>query len=209
MKKVLAFLCSLFSAALLFAQEETSYPRHEVFASYACAPLHSFARPGNFPGSSIVGAGTVYSTSEERFSGTFNAGYLYHVSRPLAIGIAYTRSSMDGKVVLGSSEPMADYSNICHTVMLTGKYSWLHVGQFSFYSRVAAGLTFQRGKLENDSDPYVQSDFASVDLKGGKTFAWQVAPLGMEWHFVSYLAVFAEGGVGVSGSGMVGVKAFF
>ena len=114
---------------------------------------------------------------------------------------------MDADIVTGSSKPQGVYSNTCHTVMLTGKYSWLRIKKFSFYSRLAVGLTLQKGELTSD-DPYVGSAFANTDLDA-KKLAWQAMPLGVEWHLVPHLAIYAEGGAGVSGCALAGLKVFF
>lgn len=206
MKRIILFYL-MFLLLSVAAQAQTSYPRHELSVSYGFAPLHSFSHPGDFSGGSAAGPQTTYGTANESYSDAINASYLYHLSQSFAIGLAYTHSSMDADIVTGSSEAQGVYSNTCHTVMLTGKYSWLRISKFSFYSRLAVGLTLQKGELESN-DPYVGSAFANADLDA-KKLAWQAMPLGVEWNLIPHLAIYAEGGAGVSGCALAGLKVFF
>lgn len=206
MKRIILFYLMLLLLSVA-AQAQTSYPRHELSVSYGFASLHSFSHPGDFSGGSAAGPQTTYGTANESYSDAINVSYLYHLSQSFAIGLAYTHSSMDADIVTGSSEAQGVYSNTCHTVMLTGKYSWLRISKFSFYSRLAVGLTLQKGELESN-DPYVGSAFANADLDA-KKLAWQAMPLGVEWNLIPHLAIYAEGGAGVSGCALAGLKVFF
>ncbi len=201
-----ALLLYSFSA---FAQENVNrYSKHEIFVSYGFAPVGSLPEP-EFPMGTPAGANTVYSTTGENKGGTINAGYLFHISRSLAIGLQYAYNTADRDIVIGSSTPLAHLENNCHIIMVTGKYEWLRLKRFTFYSRAGLGImSLKKGNLEL-SDGHLASGISEGDLENQKSFAWQVMPVGVEWRFAGPLALFAEGGIGVTGCGMAGVKVRF
>ena len=204
-KRHLTLLFILLSTVTLYAQESTS--KHEFFVGYGIAPVTSVPEPG-LPVNGTVNA--AYSTDNKRFSGTINAGYMFHVSDPLAIGISYSYATVKRDVVLGSSIPLAEIKNTCHTVMLTGKYAWLHLGQCTFYSRAGIGLMLvEKGKMNLFDVSSEDMNLSSAAMENDKCVAWQVMPVGGEWNFAKHLALFAEGGVGSAGCGMAGVKVLF
>ena len=204
MKRHLALSLILLLSVALYAQKFT--PKHEFFVGYGFAPLATSISDPELPVNSIVGA--PYSTNNKRFTGTINAGYLFHVSDPLAIGISYSYGTVKRDVVLGSSIPLAEIKNSCHTVMLTGKYAWLRLERFTFYSRVGFGLMLlKKGEMNIlfSGDPFLSSGPVDSD----RCMVWQAMPIGVEWNFAKHLALFAEGGVGTTGCAIAGVKVLF
>ncbi|NDW12908.1 hypothetical protein D0T50_08380 [Bacteroides sp. 214] len=192
-------------AVCLHAQEKTT--THEFFVSYGFAPVTSIPEP-DLPINSDVNS--KYTTSNEKISGTINIGYLFHLSDPFAIGVTYSYSTIKRDVVLGSSPVLAEIENKCHTIMLTGKYEWLHLKKFSFYSRVGIGfMLLKKGDMTLADLPYPDRYLPSATMENDRCVAWQVMPLGVEWNFTKSLALFAEGGVGSAGCGMAGVKVKF
>ncbi len=204
MKRYLFLLFSLFVAGTACAQQDTSL--HEFFVGYGFAPIGAVSEP-ELPLDPWVNA--PYTTNNKQFSGALNAGYLYHVSKPLAIGVTYSYLTVRRDVVLGSSIPLIGIKNNCHVLMLTGKYVWLHLKRFSFYSRAGIGLILtKKGTIE----VYVEktpSALKSASLEDGKSLAWQVVPVGVEWNFAKHLSLFAEGGAGASGCCIAGLKVSF
>ncbi|WP_080903469.1 outer membrane beta-barrel protein [Parabacteroides sp. Marseille-P3160] len=205
MKRYLSLLFLILLTGVLYAQENTS--KHELFVGYGFAPITSIPEP-DLPIDVMVNA--PYSTKNKRFSGTINIGYLFHVSDPLAIGLSYSYSTVKRDVVLGSSIPLAEIKNTCHTVMVTGKYSWLRLQRFSFYSRVGVGImSVEKGKMDLFKVAPEYMDLSSVTMESDKCIAWQVMPIGIEWNFVKHLALFTEIGAGSAGCGIAGVKILF
>lgn len=88
--------------------------------------------------------------------------------------------------------------------MFNAKFNWLNIKSFSFYSRAAAGIMMKKGE-SSDMDGRTESLFNGVDLDEN-SFAWHFSPVGLDWNFTRHLALFAEGGVGVSGYAMAGIK---
>ncbi len=200
------FFCLLAACAL--AQERTS--RHEVFAGYGAAPLVSL------PGTDILctSANTHYVIDNKRFWGAINVGYLYHFSRNAAVGIAYSYASAKRDVSLrNAAANSAVMKNDCHSVMLTGKYAWLHSGRFSLYSRVGLGLMLvKKATFELDSavsGTGDEKDFSGDVAKSKTRVAWQAMPLAAEYSLSRHLYLFLEAGAGTSGCGIAGVKVCF
>ena len=205
MKRYLYLLLSLFLASAVYAQERT--PLHELFVGYGVAPVLSMPDP-SLPTNTVVNA--PYSANNKRFSGTLNVGYLFHVSKPLAIGVDYSYLSVKRDIVLGSSIPLGKIKNDCHVAMFTGKYFWLCLKRLSFYSRVGVGLAvIKKGELDvfgNSKDDLL---LKSARMEDDKSVAWQAMPIGLEWRFAGHLALFAEAGAGSAGCGMAGLKVSF
>lgn len=200
-----ALLLYSFSA---FAQENVNrYSKHEIFVSYGFAPVSSLPEP-EFPKEGTSGGS--YGTCNESKSGSVNVGYLFHISQPFAIGLTYAYNTAERDVsLLNAAIPSGKLENDCHTIMLTAKYEWLRLKRFTFYSRAGVGfMSIKEGNLELLGD-HLSSNLSGEYLENQKSFAWQLMPVGVEWRFAGPLALFAEGGVGVTGCGMAGVKIRF
>ncbi|RRD91380.1 outer membrane protein [Bacteroides heparinolyticus] len=204
MRHCLFLLFSLFFTNVVCAQQDAS--SHDFFIGYGFAPIGSVSEP-ELPLNPWVNA--PYTTNNKHFSGTLNAGYLYHVSKPLAIGVTYSYLTVKRDVVLGSSIPLAEIKNDCHVLMLTGKYTWFHLKRFSFYSRAGVGIMLVKKGTINVHKEDINASLESVPMEDGKSLAWQVVPVGVEWNFAKHLSLFAEGGAGASGYGIAGVKVSF
>lgn len=205
MKYYLSLLFVILLAGGLYAQESAS--KHELFVGYGFAPIASIPEP-DLPVDVMVNA--PYSTDNKRFSETINVGYLFHVSDPLAIGLSYSHNTVKRDVVLGSSVPLAEIKNTCHTLMVTGKYSWLRLKQFSFYSRIGVGImSVEKGKMDIFDVSSEYMNLSSATMERDKCIVWQAMPIGVEWNFMQHLALFAEVGAGSAGCGMAGVKILF
>lgn len=199
MKKKYLCLLIMFTSSALYCQN--NYSKHEFFVSYGISPVH--------PSEPNLGYNTMTSTpygiKNTKVAGTFNAGYLFHVSNTFAIGLSYAYESVKRDIVLGSSIPLARIKNNCHIIMPTAKYSWLHLKQLSLYSRISAGLLLMnKGKITD-----IKEDTEIAQQEDKKEFAWQVIPVGVEWQFIPHLAIYAEGGVGSTGCALTGIKLFF
>lgn len=205
MKRHLLLASIILFAGTLYSQEKDS--RHELFVGYGFSPTPSVPGP-ELPIDAITNA--PYSTKNKRMSGTINVGYLFHVSDPFAIGLSYSYNTLKRDVILGSSLPLAELENRCHTVMINSKYSWLHLKEFSFYSRAAIGiLSVVKGEMNlTDTNPQ-DGVLSSVTMSTDKAIAWQITPVGVEWNFARDLALFIEGGAGSVGVCMTGVKVLF
>ena len=205
MKSFLLVICLLCSFAPSLAQKAIiDYRRHEVFVSYGFSPV-LLSLESLLPSSTPIGPNTEYTAINVEKSGFFVAGYSFHISRPLAIGLQYTYNTAEGDFVIGSSIPLGHLNCSYHTILLTGKYEWLQLRCFTLYSRAGVGFTtIKAGEMEGEPSSFIPSY-----VENQKSFAWQVMPVGVEWRFAGPLALFAEGGIGVTGCGMAGVKVRF
>lgn len=185
--------------------QKGSYSKCELFVSYGFSPLESIYEPGiDFPSEPMSGTTAVYTAENGKSSGTVNAGFLIHVSKPFAIGVSYTYNSAEYDLHVGSSKPLGKFESRCNTVMFNAKFNWLNIKSFSLYSRAAAGIMMKKGE-SSDMDGRTESLFNGVDLDEN-SFAWHFSPVGLDWNFTRHLALFAEGGVGASGYAMAGIK---
>ncbi len=201
MKRFILFMLCIGLCGTAYSQKDY---RYELFVSYGFSPLESIYEPGiDFPYDPILGPAAVFKAVNSESSGTFNAGFLIHVSKPFAIGLSYTYNSTESDLFMGS-EQFGEFRSKCNTVMFNAKYRWLNIKSFSFYSRAAAGIMMKKGETKG-LDSRSASLFNGVDLDEN-TFAWHISPIGVDWNFVRHLALFAEGGVGACGYAMAGIK---
>ncbi|MCI1779778.1 MAG: hypothetical protein LKI53_07470 [Bacteroidales bacterium] len=197
MKKLLVLLVVLFPIGFLQAQD--TFSKHEIFVGYGFGPI-SLSKV-DLPVDEFSGA--VYSVENENKHGTQNIGYMFHVSDRFAIGLSYANTSIRRNIVLGSAASVngkvVDKYNI---IMPSAKYEWYEYGSRWFvYSRIAAGLTFARGKAT-----YINIMAETVThVKHSTSFSWQVIPVGIEYD-LPYFSIFAEAGAGVCGYAQLGFR---
>lgn len=208
MKKLSFLLAALLITGSICAQ--TTYQRHELWIGYGLLPVASIP-DYDMPDSSGAGGNAHYVLKNSKNYGGISVGYLFHLSEPLAIGVTYSRTAVNaGDIVLGSSEAMGTIGKQkINVFMVTAKYQWLKKNDFSFYSRIAIG-----SRSIEDAEPEfgyqtIEREFEGMEFEGKKDFAWQVVPIGMDWHFMPNLALFAEAGAGVTGCFMAGAKVTF
>lgn len=200
-KKVILVLSLLSMCFSIFAQKNNN-SKHEVYLSYGFAPIEKSQEIDL--GVPVDIAGSVYSLDNQKKSGTINIGYLYRATGHLSLGLSYTYSTVKDEVHQGSSEALADTEVKNHIVLLNVKYSWLRVNNVNFYTRGGLGIKFSsKAKFTN------LSYYNPPEQKSGKRLAWQISALGVEWNLLRNMSVFAEGGAGMQGCVMAGVKAHF
>lgn len=197
MKRHLFALSALFIFCLSYAQE--SYTKHEFFISYGAFPVinERFDMPVN----EMAGPGSIFQSVNESKRGSVNAGYLYSVTRNLAIGASYTYTTMKADLIVPNSESASGKrEDTYHIVMPNIQYRWFIWNSFTFYSKAGLGVVFGTCKITG------QDSFLNEDSKiEKKFFAWQASPLGIEWGNRN-VAAFIEGGVGAMGCVQAGVK---
>lgn len=209
MKK--ALLISVLISVCCIAQSQEKIQRHEVFVSYGLFVNGHFPEY-KFPFNKIVTYSDTapYSMKNEKFKNDFTIGYLFYITRYLAIGATYSKGSADADIVLGTSLPLGNLRKPSTTTWAgTIKYKWLKWGDFSFYSRVAFGSRELEGSVPYLKNKLDRQFFEGIEYEGERCFAWQVLPLGVDWHFWKHFALFAEGGFGNMGVLHGGIKATF
>ena len=157
--------------------------RSEVSVSYGFAPVtdwidsYSDLLTGLFTGSDtdLTGWGAV------------TVGYNFRLIGSLRLGAQVVYSSNTQEIKGAGSEIKNRYWSLMPNV----KWNWLNLKVVSFYTRLGAGASFSKAKVDGHSDKSTQ-------------FAFQVSPVGVEVG--GRIAVYAEAGIGTSGSLLVGVR---
>ena len=138
-------------------------------------------------------------------SGTISVGYAYCMSSRFSLGLSYTYSTYDTQVVLGSSSPLADVKTTNHLFLINTKFEWLKIKSFSLYTRGGIGVKYCN-KLTYEN---VNAMYTPDERKAEKFLAWQISVLGAEWRFIPHLALFVEGGAGMQGCLLAGLRTHF
>ena len=178
--------------------------KHEIYASYGFAPTGHTTKPEIGLPDGDLGGNTSYSLTNQRKGGTINIGYLFHATSHLSLGLSYSYNTVKDEVHQGSSITLANTEIKNHIILINAKYTWLNLSKFSFYSRGGIGVKFS-SKAKFTDITY----FNPPEQENQKRLAWQISALGVEWKFLSNLAIFAEGGAGIQGCAIVGAKVFF
>ena len=194
MKKIALLLSALLVSSVSVAQMNSS--KHEFFISYGTLPILS----EKFADLKEPMIGTVYLSENEKEWGSVNVGYLYSISRNLAIGLSYNYSTTKADLWLPNAElASAKRKDTYHIVMPGAKYEWLTWKHFAFYSKAGVGIIFGKRKVSSENG------FMKESTEKKRFFAWQASPIGIEWGNTC-IAGFVEGGIGAVGCVQVGVR---
>lgn len=185
MKKLLltafaVLLCTAVSAQLV-------RERSEVSVSYGLAPVTTWIHSYN---DALISIFTGVDSDPSDW-GAVTVGYNYRLTKKISLGLQVVYSTNEDKFSY-KGQSQVTIRNRYWSLMPNVKYNWLNTaGIVSLYSRIGAGISF--GKSESDELNESESHFA-----------FQFSPIGIEVG--RRLAGYAEAGVGVSGSLIVGAR---
>ena len=175
----------MIAAVVLMAAPALAQKSHrsEISVSYGIAPVtdwidtYSNVFTGLFSG----------SDTDLKKWGAVTVGYNFRLIGSLSIGAQVVYSSNKQEVVRDGTQ----ISNRYWSLMPNVKWSWLNLKVISLYSRLGAGTTFSKAKIDGKHDSSTQ-------------FAFQVSPIGIEVG--RRITAYAEAGIGVSGCLLVGAR---
>lgn len=186
MKKIiLAVACSLFA----FTISAQPISRSEVSVSYGLFPATTWVDSFSdiwvniFTGSEI----------NRKDWGAVTVGYNYRVLKRLSIGVDLSYASNTAEFTSDGNLWRTQKNNYW-SIMPNLRYSWLNVGILSLYSRAGVGVSCNTTKVDNNT-------------KSSTHLAFQVSPLGIQVG--GKISGFVEGGVGMSGSLIAGIRCRF
>ena len=216
MKRILSIL---FAAIAFIASAQ-----NEISISYGAFPVGSKNMPhvihdyGTWPSSSTPPVKVIRPVDFENVKnwGSINVMYLRSFTDRISAGASYSYSSFKAHEMtpnIGFGLPTTH----THSVMLTGKWTWVSKAKFSIYSRVGAGVRFSKASFPSGTEMIVNgSEYWTDDLcqtylmKGSKAdFAWQVSALCADFKICDHFGIFAEAGAGFQGCIQAGVKTTF
>ena len=168
-----------------------------------------------------------WQISETGMWGAATMGYNFRLLKNLSIGVQAVYASSEQQVREIRSKITDNYFSIKNhywAVMPDVKWTWMKLGIVSLYSRAGAGIVFTKaeiayvpGKVLTESKsswrPSTGTTESGLKLPGDERikmddtrtqFAFQLSPVGIEVG--GRLAAYAEGGLGVSGSFVAGVR---
>lgn len=172
--------------------------RHEIYVAYGQAPIGAQSK-------TIFGKNSTASLKNENYNGSLSVGYAYCMSSRFSLGLSYSYSTYDSQVVLGASIPVADVKTTNHLFLINTKFEWLKIKSFSLYTRGGIGVKYCN-KLTYEN---VNAMYTPDERKAEKFLAWQISVLGAEWRFIPHLAIFVEGGAGMQGCLLAGLRTHF
>lgn len=179
-KKILILALLVLFTAPVFAQK---IHRSEISVSYGCVPVTDWidAYTDFFSG---LPSGSHPGPSGW---GAVTVGYDFRLLGALRLGAQVVYSSNDQKIASTGTK----VENRYWAVMPNVRWGWMNLRIVSFYSRLGVGLAFSKSEGGGHSDTATQ-------------LAFQFSPLGVEVG--GRLAAYAEAGLGVSGSFLLGAR---
>lgn len=182
MKKLLLSAAALLFATQLFAQN----PRSEVSVSYGYAPTTDWIDTYS---DALIG---IFSGMDTQLTdwGAVSVGYNFRLSKRVSLGLQAVYSTNENEF-FKDGVSLGKIDNRYWAVMPNLKTTWLNGGVVRLYSRLAAGIAFRTAKSDGERETE-------------NLFAYQVSPIGIELG--GNLAAYAEAGIGMSGSLIVGAR---
>lgn len=179
MKKILFLAAAVLFCTPLFAQDH----RSEITVSYGYAPTSNWS-------DSFSAIKDLVSDAKTDISGwgAVTVGYNFRLLGPLSIGAQVVCSTNTQKIKGTGTEIKNRYWAVMPNVMWT----WLNLKIISLYSRGAIGAVFSKAEVQDAKD------------ENATRFAYQVSPIGITVG--GRLALYAEAGIGASGSILAGVR---
>lgn len=179
--KKLATLAAILLAALPAAAQRMH--RQELSVSYGWASAASWIDKYSDLLSDTVSG----SDGDVSGWGGVTVGYNFYLTGGISVGAAVVYASNERKF----RDTGAKIDNRYWSILPNVKWNWMRLKVLSFYSRVGAGVTFTHAE--------------GIGRKESRTqFTFQLSPVGIEVG--GRLAAYAEAGVGISGSLIVGAK---
>lgn len=167
--------------------------KHEISASYGISPTSDYI--SLYDGLSIesIPGNPVRKGSVDKY-GAVGLNYTYRINKLFGVGVALGYSAHKYNLINNSNIKIGKEEDNYYSVMPRLKINWLNGNNVTFYSLLAAGVTF--------------THYTAPDVKLSKTlFAWQASPLGLE--IGNTIAGFAEVGIGQFGVALIGARIRF
>lgn len=171
-----------YSPAILAQQIHKAQPqKNELYVGYGRVTIQEIAITlGDAIGGALATSITGHSApSTIRSSGAISAGYLYHPSRRVAIGLSGTAENI--KVTFAADARNTNY--FFYVILLNGRFYYLNKPAFNLYSGIGAG--------------YCGAQTTSSRNEESSGFAFQVNVVG--FRLGRNVAAFGELGFGFQG----------
>ena len=189
---------TMMAAMLLCVSANAQDTKHEISIAYGGGSTSQILDVWTKVGTSLGSFGTATFDNEKLF-GPISAEYFYRINNVIGVGAigAFMRSNEEARV---SGHEYGDKTSTYITVMPAVKFNWLQKKNFGLYSKLAAGITFQNVKFEED-------DTDKTETEKQTFFNFQASLLGIEVG--NKVCGFAEFGFGEQGIIMGGVRCKF
>lgn len=189
---------TMMAAMLLCVSANAQDTKHEISIAYGGGSTSQILDAWTKVGTSLGSFGTATFDNEKLF-GPISAEYFYRINNVIGVGAigAFMRSNEEARV---SGHEYGDKTSTYITVMPAVKFNWLQKKNFGLYSKLAAGITLQNVKFEED-------DTDKTDTEKQTFFNFQASLLGIEVG--NKVCGFAELGFGEQGIIMGGVRCKF
>ena len=187
------FMMTLMAAMLLCGTMNAQENKHEISVSYGAGTTTDFIDGWGKVGALMFTGGTTTFENEKHF-GPIAAEYFYRISPVVGVGVigVYEKTTEEAHY-RGTKIGKTTRSDI--SVMPAVKFNWLRKQNWGMYSKIGAGVTFEKKKETDDEKNTSKSDNATM-------FNFQVTALGVE--FGKTVCGFAEVGFGEQGAVLAG-----
>ena len=188
----------MMAAMLLCVSANAQGTKHEISIGYGGGSTSQIFDAYSKIGTALGSFGTVTADNHVEI-GPISAEYFYRINDLIGVGVigAYVITTEDAK---RRGEDYGDFTDTYITVMPAVKFNWLQKKSFGLYSKLAAGITLQNVKFEED-------DTDKTDTEKQTFFNFQASLLGIEVG--NKVCGFAELGFGEQGIIMGGVRCKF
>ena len=192
MKKI---LMTMVAAMLLCGTMNAQDNKHEFGVSYGTGTTTQFIEGWGKIGGIIVTLGNA-TTDNTKYLGPIAGEYFYRISPVVGVGAigVYTKMTEDA-IFRGNKVGETSISYV--TVMPAVKFNWLRKEYWGMYSKVGAGMTFEK-KTEKEIET------GETKSKTDTFFNMQVTALGVEVG--KQFCGFAELGFGEQGTVLAGIR---
>lgn len=196
-KGVLLLMVMLFSLSFEGKADDWTDLQHEVSLGYGGLPvvdlLSYYEDYFNPPASSA----SLYN-DKGKF-GAFNVSYLFYPDENWGIGLTYSYTNSDKRIV-DKGKIAGDFYNSFHSICPSFKYNWYSYNFLTLYSRLNVGVAIATSKVTS-AIPKNQSERETATKA---FFMYQVSPVGIEVG--RRVAAFVEVGFGHMGTAMAGLR---
>lgn len=196
MKKMLLLVVAAVIATMSVSAQNGYDTKHEIGISYGYMSTTQWLDAVIMGGLNILGG---LEPVKGSVIGPVSAEYFYHVNDWLGVGgiftFAYTKATYDQTIdhVADAFTSKTSY----FTVLPAVKFNWFRRDHFGMYSKVGVGVTMGNLKANHpDEKPETETSWG---------FNWQLSAIGIEFGGAQ-LRGFIEGGIGVQGAALAGIR---
>lgn len=197
-KSVLLLVAMLFALAFQGKAQDWTDMQHEVSLSYGGLPVADLLHHYEHYFDPVGESANLYN-DKGKF-GALNISYIFYPDETWGIGLVYSYTNSDKRIIAGTDNIIGDFFNSFHSICPSFKYNWYNYNFITLYSRLNAGVAIATSKASYITDRLEPAEKTQIKA----FFMYQVSPIGIEVG--RQMAGFVEVGFGHMGTAMAGIR---